>query len=390
MQVTQIHELVNAATTAILGESGVVEEDLSNLVDVGNAVFSASAVDNYVKKLVDHIGKVSFVSRVYSGAVPSVLMDSWEFGSVLEKISAEMPVATENDSWDLTDGATYSPDVFYKPSVSAKFFNSKVTFEIPLSFTERQVKSSFSSAAQMNGFLSMLTTAVENSMTVKLDSLIMRTVNHMIGEVIYDGLWDATAVPPALDTKATSVRCVNLLKLFNTEFSQTLTASKCLTDEDFIRYSTYVMSLYTDRMARISTLFNVSGKERFTPKSDQHLVLLSDFAKASETFLLSKTFNAERLVLPNHETVPYWQGSGEDYEFSDISAINVKTAAGNVVSMTGVLGVLFDRDALGVTNLDQRVTTNYNPKAEFYTNFYKLDAGFFNDLDENFVVFFAG
>lgn len=390
MQVNQIHELVNAATTAILGESGVVEEDLSNLVDVGNAVFGASAVDNYVKKLVDHIGKVSFVSRVYSGAVPSVLMDSWEFGSVLEKISAEMPVATENDSWDLTDGATYSPDVFYKPSVSAKFFNSKVTFEIPLSFTERQVKSSFSSAAQMNGFLSMLTTAVENSMTVKLDSLIMRTINHMIGEVIYDGLWDATATPPALDTTATSVRCVNLLKLFNVEFSKTLTASKCLTDEDFIRYSTYVMSLYTDRMARISTLFNVSGKERFTPKSDQHLVLLSDFAKASETFLLSKTFNAERLVLPSHETVPYWQGSGEDYEFSDISAVNVKTAAGNVVSMTGVLGVLFDRDALGVTNLDQRVTTNYNPKAEFYTNFYKLDAGFFNDLDENFVVFFAG
>lgn len=386
MKVTQIWELVNSATSGILGETEVLAEDLSNVVDVGKAISDADSIDNYVKKLVNHIGKVVFKERIYAGGVPSVLMDSWEFGSIMEKISAELPDATESDSWKLTNGADYSPDVFYQPSVSAKFFNSKTTFEIPLSFTERQVKESFSSANQLNGFLSMLTTSVENSMTVKLDSLIMRTINNMVAETMYDGLFDSSAI----DTTATSVKAVNLLNLYNAEFGTTLAADAAMTNSDFIRFATYTMGLYVDRMARISTLFNVGGKERFTPKDLQHVVLLSDFAKASEAFLLSNTQNAERVLLPKHETVPYWQGSGTTYGFDDVSRINVKTSSGFDVDVTGVIGCIFDREALGVSNLDRRVTTNYNPKAEFYTNFYKFDAGFYNDLDENFIVFFIG
>ena len=387
MQVTQIFKLVNDATKSILGETVVLAEDLSNIVDIGKAIEDASGVDNYVKALVNHIGKVIFTERLYAGGVPSVLMDSWEYGSILEKISTELPKATESDSWKLTGGETYDPNMFYKPTVSVKFFNSKTTFEIPLSFTEMQVKESFSNANQLNGFLSMLTTSVENSMTVKLDALIMRTISNMIGETLADGLNDGAGSIVATET---STKAVNLLNLYNAEYGTTLTVAKALTTPDFIRYATYTMGLYVDRMARISTLFNVGGKERFTPVDLQHVVLLSDFAKASETFLLSNTFNSDRVLLPKHETVPYWQGSGLGYEFSEVSKINVKTSSAVDVQISGVLGVIFDRDALGVTNLDRRVTTNYNPKAEFYTNFYKFDAGFYNDLDENFIVFFIG
>jgi hypothetical protein len=389
MKIQQIYTLVNAATAGILGETEVVEEDLSNVVSIGKTLANLDKVDNYVKNLVNHIGKVVFQERLYSGAVPSVLMDSWEFGSILEKISADLPAGTENESWDLTDATEYSPNFFYKPSVSVKFFNSKTTFEIPLSFTEMQVKESFSNANQLNGFLSMLTTSVENSMTVKLDALIMRTINNMMGETLWDGLNDEDTTNPVIVPAETSVKAVNLLTLYNAEFTATLDASEALTSSDFMRYATYTMGLYSDRMARISKLFNVGAKERFTPKDKQHVVLLSDFAKASEAFLLSNTQNAERLLLPQHETVPYWQGSGTGYGFDDVSTINVKTSGGNTVDFSGVLGVIFDRDALGVSNLDRRVTTNYNPKAEFYTNFYKFDAGFYNDLDENFVVFFV-
>ncbi len=387
MQVTQIYTLVNNATKGILGKTAVLAEDLSNVVDIGKAIQDANGIDNYVKKLVNHIGKVIFTERLYAGGVPSVLMDSWEYGSVLEKISTELPDSTESDTWKLTGGASYDPNVFYQPVVNVKFFNSKTTFEIPLSFTEIQVKESFSSAEQLNGFLSMLTTSVENSMTVKLDALIMRTIANMIGETIADGLDDGDGV---IVTTETSTKAVNLLNLYNAEYGETLAVDKALTDPAFIRYATYTMGLYVDRMARISTLFNVGGKERFTPKDLQHVVLLSDFAKASDTFLLSNTFNSDHVMLPQHETVPYWQGSGLGYEFSEVSKINVKTSSAVDVEISGVLGVIFDRDALGVSNLDRRVTTNYNPKAEFYTNFYKFDAGFYNDLDENFIVFFIG
>ena len=387
MQVKQLHTLINAVVKEVVGETAVLNEDLTNVVDIGKEVFTAGAVDNYVKSLVNHIGKVIFTNRLYAGGVPSVLMDSWEYGSVLEKITSEMPTASENKSWDLTDGTDYSPDVFYKPKVSAKFFNSKITFEIPVSFTELQVKESFSNATQLNGFVSMLVTGVENSMTVKLDALIMRTINNMIGEVVFADLEGAT--PGVIDPNQDKVKAVNLLKGYNTAYGKTLTAAKALSDPDFVRYATYRIGLYQDRMSRVSTLFNVGSKERFTPKDMQHVVLLSDFSKASETFVLSGAYNEERVTLPKHESVPYWQGSGLNYEFDEVSKVDVKTAGGNTVSLKGIIGVIFDRDALGVSNLNRRVTTNYNPKAEFYTNFYKFDAGYYNDLNENFVVFFV-
>ena len=391
MKVTQLHELVNAVTQEILGETAVVQEDLSNVVDIGKSIIDSDNVDNYVKKLVNHIGKVVFQNRLYSGGVPSVLMDAWEYGSILEKISADLPEATINETWALEDKKDYSPDVFYKPSVSAKFFNSKVTFEIPMSFTEIQVKESFSSKERLNGFISMLTTSVENAMTVKLDALIMRTINNMTAETLVAELNTANAGSPVvIDTTKTGVKAVNLLKLYNETIKTPLTVDKSLIDPDFIRFATYHISMYIDRMSKISTLFNVEGAERFTPKDLQHIVLLSDFAKASETFLASNTYNADKIALPKHETVPYWQGSGTGYSFDDVSTINVKTASKADVNVKGVLGVIFDRDALGVSNLDRRVTTNYNPRAEFYTNFYKFDAGYYNDLSENFVVFFVG
>ena len=387
MKVTQIYDLVNNATSQILGDDVVLQEDLSNIVDVGKEIIDNDNVDHYVKKLVNHIGKVVFVNRVYSGSAPSVLMDNWEFGSVVEKITAEMPTATESDSWKLENGVDYSPDIFYQPEVSAKFFNSKVTFEIPLSFTEKQVKESFSNASQLNGFLSMLATSVENSMTVKIDSLVMKTINNMIGETLVSDLDDGEGV---VELTGTGVRAVNLLALYNSEYDDTLTKEKVLTSPEFIRYATYQIGLYSDRMKKISTLFNIGGKDRFTSSDRLKTVLLSDFGKASSIFLGADLNNSENVTLPTHEVVPYWQGSGTDYSFNQVSKIDVKTADGVDVQAEGIIGVMFDREALGVTNLDRRVTTNYNPKAEFYTNFYKFDAGYFNDMNENFVVFYVG
>lgn len=391
MDVKQISTLINSVSGEVLGKTDIVKDDLTGVVDLGKEVFNQSAVDSYVKSLVNHIGKVVFVNRPYSGKIPSVLMDAWEFGSVLEKISAEVPVATENETWTLTDGTEYKQDIFHKPVVSAKFFNSKVTFEVPVSITERQVKESFSSAAQLNGFLSMIYSAVEKSMTIKTDALIMRTINNMIGETLFaDATKFTTASGKTPDyASASTVRCVNLLKLYNTAKGTQLTADNCLTDGDFIRFASYQMGLYADRLQSISTLFNIGGKERFTPKDSLHTVLLSDFAKGAQAYLYADTKNMEQVLLPNAETVASWQGSGTDYGFAHTSAISITTSGKHDISIHGVLGVMFDRDALGVCNLDKRVTTNYNAKAEFFNNYYKFDAGYFNDTNENFVVFFV-
>lgn len=383
MEVKQIYDIVNSATQEILGESVLLKEDLSNIVDIGTEVFNASSVDNYVKSLVNHIGRVVFVNRKYSGRAPSVLMDSWEYGSVLQKITMELPEATEDESWELVDQSSYDPNVFTKPKVSTKFFNKRTTFEIPMSITEMQVKESFSSAEQLNGFVSMIYNAIDKSMTVKTDALIMRTINNMIAETVFAEYGAAN-----INSKST-VKAVNLLYLYNQEYSKSLAAAKALKDPEFIRYAAYIIGMTASRLGTISTLFNIGGKDRFTPSDMLHIVMLADFKKSADVFLQSTTFNEEYTKLPNAEVVPYWQGSGTGYDFTDTGKVYVKTASGHDETVTGVLCTMFDREALGVTNFNRRVTTNYNPKAEFYNNWYKADAGYFNDLNENFVVFFV-
>ena len=387
MNVKQIATIMNDVTGTILGKNDVVSEDLSNIVDVGKEILDTGSVDNYVRTLVDRIGKVVFVNKAYKGSAPSVMMDGWEYGSILEKISCELPTAEENESWNLQDGHEYKQDIFHAPRVSAKFFNKKVTFEVDMSFTEMQVKESLGSAEELNGFMSMLVNAIDKSMTIKMDSLIMRTINNMIAETVRNSF---TAITDNVYSSVTSTKAVNLLKLFNDKFGQTLTAEKAITSPEFIRFASLTMSLYRDRMSKISTLFNVGKKERFTAPDALHTILLSDFESAANVYLQSGTFHNELTAMPSAETVPYWQGSGTAYDFSSVSSIDVKVGdKATAIKLSGILGVMFDRDALGVTNISRRVTTNYNAKAEFFNNFFKFDAGYFNDLNENFVVFFV-
>lgn len=376
MKVTQIYELVNGAQKEVLGETSVLQEDLSNLVDLGEAILNANKYDAYVKALVNRIGKTIFVTRVYSGRAPKVLMDAWEFGSILQKVSGDLPDAEENESWELEDGASYDQDIFYQPKVEAKFYNSKVTFEIPMSFTEKQLKQSFISAQEMNTFLSMLFNEVEKSLTVKMDALVMRTINTMIAECLATG---------------DGVKEVNLLALYKSEVdsTSTLTASNCLYDKDFLRFASAKIMLYSNRLEVISRLFNVGAKARFTPKDLQRIVLLDVFVTQSATYLDSDTFHNELVKLPNADIIPYWQGSGTDYAFDEVSKIDMKSASGETVTQSGILGIIFDRDALGVANPDRRVTTHYNAKAEFYNNYYKHDASYFVDLNENAIVFYV-
>ena len=377
MEIKQIYPLVNEATNEALGVEGLVQEDLGNIVEVGNAVFNASAMDKYVKALVNRIGKTIFVNRVYEGSAPSVLMDGWEYGSVMQKVSMGLPEATENETWELTDGQSYDPHIFHAPKgVVAKYYNKYVTFEIDMSFTENQLKMSFNSVTELNGFISMLYTQVENSMTVKLDELIRRTINNMIAETVHTN---------------NGARAINLLTLYKSAYPSdtAITAATALNNPDFIRFAAYIIKVTHGRMRTMSTVFNEGNQPRHTPTDMSHIVLLEDFASGADVFLQSNTFHDELSALPTAERVPYWQGSGTSYAFADVSKINVKTANGNVVEQGGILGVMFDRWALGVANIERKVTSEYTEHAEFFTNFYKYKAAYFNDFNENFVVFFV-
>lgn len=383
MEVRQIYEIMNSITREMLGEEVIVAEDLSNIVELGTQFENIVGLDNYVRKLPDHIGRVVFVDRKYEGRAPQILMDGWEYGSIMEKIATRIPEAVENEDWELTDGQSYDPNVFHAPDVYGEFWNKRTTFEIDMSITRKQVKSSFDNVTQLNSFLSMILNAIETSLTVKLDALIMRTMNNMIGETLYNEL------PSGTYSNTSGVKAVNLLHLYNTQYTANLTADDAVVTPEFIRFASFTMANYIDRMKVLTHMFNIGGEARFTPASKLHVVMHSEFKNASDVFLQSDVFHNSYTALPNADSVPFWQGCGTDYGFDATSAVKIKTASGHDIDATGILAVMFDRDALGVSNLNREVRTHYNEKADFWNYFYKEFAGYFNDTNENFVVFYV-
>lgn len=372
MKVTQIATILNEAQKEIIGEEAITTENLENVVDMGKQILEATDVDNYVRKLIDKVGRMIFVDRVYSSTAPNILVDSWVYGSALQKVRCEIPDAVENDSWKLTNGQSYDPFVFTAPDVQSKFYDNKVTYEVPMSFTEMQVKSAFNSPAEMNSFFAMIENRIRFKLTLSNDILVTRTVNNLIAEKIHG-----------------KNNVVNLLAMYNAEFTQTLTAAHALMDKDFLRYAIEKIKEYIKYIQCPSMLFNDGGYTTFTPESDMNMVLLSRFVNTAEVYLQSDTFHNDLVKLTGYSEVPYWQGSGTDetFDFAEISKIDVKTASGNAVSQTGVIGVIFDRDACMVCNANPRVTSIYNPKGEYWNYFYKYDASYFNDTMENCVVF---
>lgn len=372
MKVTQIAAILNTINAEVIGESAVVAEDLSNIVDIGKEVIGAVDIENYTRSLIDRIGRVVFWDRTYNSTAPNIIKDSWEFGSIMEKIRCELPDVEENPSWKLTKGQSYDPFIFNPPTVKAKFFNSKTTFEIPISFVEEQIKSAFTSASEMSRFFAMIENRVIMKITLCTDSMIMRTINNLIAEKF-----------------AANNNVINLLANYNTEKGTTLSAAKALSDKEFLRYACKQISLYSDYLTRASMLFNDKGYVTFTPKENQKIVMLSEFDKSAEVYLYSDTYHNNFVQLDGYTTVPYWQGSGtgDNFDFDEISKISVKTASGTDIEKKGIIGVIFDENACAVCNENPRTTSQYNAKGEFINYFHKWDCSYINDTNENCIVF---
>lgn len=400
MKVTQVYQILNTVVGETLGKTDIVSEDLSNVVDVGKEIIGAfqgdsNLFDNYVKRLINHIGKVVFVNRPYTSRAPSILMEGWEYGSILEKIDSELPEATVTNDWQLVDGMEYKQDVFKAPKgVTAKFWNKRTTFTVELSITEKQVKESFSSAQQLNAFFSMIETKVRNRLTLDTDNLIQRTINNLIGLTVLSEVPDGSTI-----AGRTGVRARNLLYEYNQNHTSdagfvALTQANCLSDLNFLKYAATEIALSSDYMEMYSVLFNGGKRERFTPKDRQHIIMLSEFAKKADVYLQSDTFHNEYTRFPNSEHVAFWQGSGTDFKFNNTSDIHIVVddgTAGNgqEVVLSGVLCTIFDRDACGVSCPDEKITSHYNANADFFNYWYKKFAGYFNDANENAIVFYV-
>ena len=386
MRINQIATaLNNTFNKQQLGLTAVVNEDLSNIVDIGKEIagtdtFGADNFDSFTRDLIDQVGKIMFVDRTYTSQAPNILKDGWEYGSILEKVRCELPDAQDNATWDLfnypvSGGAAY-PDPFElsKPDVKAKFFNSKTTYEVPITLTVDQVREAFQSASQMSSFIAMIENRIAMKMTLCNDALIMATIDNLIGQKLHSGK-----------------NVINLITLYNAAKpagASNVTAATALQDKEFLRFASKTIGMYKKYLAGASALYNEGDYVTFTPADRLKFVANTEFAKALDSYLYSDTYNEEFVKLGGYEEVAYWQGSGTsngDRLTIDVS-IDVEGIATRVKN-TGVVAVMFDDEAAAVCNQNYRVTSIYNPRGEYTNYFYKWDAMYMNDTLENAVVF---
>jgi len=374
MQVTQLATILNSSINPeIYGATAVVNEDLSNIVDVGSAVITGG-VDNFVKALPDVLAKTVFQDKIYEADTLGLLREDWEYGAILQKVYADELTTSTNDTWNLQNGQDYSPNVFYGPSVYSKYWNKKTTFEVDMSVTKKQVAEAFRGASEMNAFISMLYTTIDNQFGYDIEALAQRLVNTLMAEVI---------------NAANPVNAVNLLTEYNATHTPTITAADALENPGFLKFAAYRMSITIDRLKKPDKIFNVDGKLRFTNKSDLNLIALKDFVASENTYLQSEVWHNELTKLPNGiRTVPYWQGPGTSYDFASISKIDVVAETGVTVAQGGILAVMFDKSAAMIANSERYTDTNYNAKARFTNIFTRADCSYFLDLSQNAVVFY--
>ena len=392
MKITQIASVLNyAIEKEVVGEVDLIQEDLSNIVDVGKVVSnSLSAEGNtnkFVSTLIDLIGRVKYVDRTYNTQAPNILKDSFEYGSILMKVRAEVPDFQENTSWKLgalnglgiKDNAELDPFVISAPTATQKVYNSKITYEAPITISELMLKQAFTSASEMGRFIAMIENRIQLKMTLSTDALIMRTINNLIGLKIGAG-----------------TNVVNLLQEYNDLKGLTstdrLTPAEALCSTEFLRYATKTIALYKDYLKTASVKYNDSDNYiTFTPEDRLKFVALSEFAKDMETYLYADTYHNEFVKMSGYSTVPYWQSQGQgDDDFAIRSAIAVSCTDGTntyEVAQSGIVAVMFDEEAAAVVNENYRITSQYNPRGEYTNYFYKWDAGYMNDTYENCVVF---
>lgn len=376
--VNQIFNIVNDTARQTFGEKAITVVDTSTLVALGDEVLKSDEnTENFTNKLVDRIGRTIFSIREYTtDNAEGMVREPFEYGCILQKIYVDLPDAKENNSWDIGK-ENYTPKFapVIKPKLEQKLFNKQATWEIDVTIPDFMFRTAFTSATEMAVLIDAIFTAMENMMQIALENNKNLTRANFIASKLHSNK---------------PCGAINLLHLYNTLTKQTLTVDDCLRDLGFLKWSTQQINLWTKRLSKMSTLFNDEGYKRFTPQSDLIVNVLQDYDSAINSYLQSDTYHNEMTkITSNYSTVPYWQGSGLNYTFKDTSKIIVKIDAETTITETGILAVVYDRDAMGVTITERRGTTQRNNKDEYTDYFNKATYGYFNDLSENGIVFYV-
>ena len=366
MAVKQIYEIVNSVNKQTMGLTDLTVVDEQGLISLGQTVLTTNGLaDTWLNSLAQRIGRTIISFREYKSKYSDMVLDSMQWGNIVQKIKVSMPEATEDESYSLVNGKSVDMYKVANPKVKQTFFTSETPYQFYVTVKRNQLEEAFTSEGAMNGFIGAIYGEVQNAIELSLESLARNCINNFIGE------------------KFKSQKTINLLAMYNTETGKTLTVNTCLHDKEFLAYCVSRINLYSKYMENMSTEYNDGTQTRHTPKSLQHLRVLEDFESRLETVVQYQAFRDNYVKLNNYHTTSFWQSIKKPDE------INVNLASdGKPAHYTGIVAVLYDRDALGLYKKDSwNSTTPFNSAGGYYNTYYHHKELYFNDLSENFVVF---
>lgn len=371
MTTEQVYTILNETASQALGKEAISVVDTASFVALGNAVLSSDKnTEPFFNTLLQRLGMSVLVNRAYRSRFRPLIKGEMERGTILQKISVDMPEVSEDDSLGIVNGNPPDQYEVKKPTVKQWLFVKDVTYSIFITLQERWLRQAFLSPGEMGRFIALVFQKVQNKLELCIENLCRAAMNNYA--VICN-----------------DAQVVNLVTMYNTESGKTIpTGMSAMFDEDFLKWSSGTIREIGRDMEGISVLYNQLGEERHSPMETQNLALLSKFHTQLETVAYASAFNVDYLRLVENYTVPFWQASGTsllDYETK--SKIIGTNQAGETVTRENVIGMMFDNDALGAFRKWQSThTTPIHARCLHTNTFWHEDQMWFNALDENYLL----
>ena len=357
---------VRAAYEQALGDGAVDTIDLSDFCQNGVAydtlIANNAYKDQFFKSLIAQNLKTVFLSSDYSQEYEDPFFESSEkFGAIVQMVSAKAPAVQESHSWqEFVSGTSKVGEyVVFIPEISSAYIGRSTTWELPFGLSDEQILTAFKNESELSQFNAFIQMTIKNAITQHLEDCNRLNVAHFIAEKIHY----------AGSVGATGVHVIDLRALYEAETGDTTitTAEEFLADDKCMRFAAEKLDEYSGYFRAQSTMFNIDGEEKFTPRNRQVLQVLQKFESRMRSVSYADAYNMEFVTLPGHMTVPFWQGFGTNtgaVDFDNVSAIDVKTASGDTVKKSGIVAFLADKWAIMHTIQSRRTAVQrFDPEA---------------------------
>jgi len=367
MTTEQIYTLVNEVNAEAFGSNALTIVDTSSLISVGNTVLSSSTnTEAFLNTLAQRIGRTILRFRDYRNKLGNMVINDFEYGAILQKIYVHMPEAEADESYDLINGQSVDHYKIAKPDVDQKLFVTRTPYQFKITVQDEHLREAFLSENAMGAFIGVIFGQVRNAIEVSLENLARVTL--------------ATAIAECAGTS----RMIDLVTMYNTLYTASLTDVTCQNDPDFMRFAMSTINSYIDGIQDMSVLYNDGSLETFTPREDIRVKVISSFMRRLETVVEYAAFH-DQFVRPDADivTLNYWQSAQDPMD------IIIKRPSDSAeVSRGNVIALIHDRDAMGVYKMDERVaTTPINAAGLYYNTYYHQKELRFIDPSENFICF---